>query len=157
MHEHKLLQKIASFIFKISCDFSLKSIIYMFWGLGTCSYSWKMLQNVKLAKFALRPGAGNMVNGILRKLVFLKVQNFVIKYLLFCFWWIYELVLGLCSLFCGLLFVFSNIFSLIWFTTLGIFLYRIKILFLYWRWMVMTGLKHEPLPLLILIQWWVCK
>ncbi|XP_021842676.1 uncharacterized protein [Spinacia oleracea] len=31
-----------------------------------------LLQNVNLAKFALRPGAGNMVNGILRKLVSLK-------------------------------------------------------------------------------------
>ncbi|KMT12974.1 hypothetical protein BVRB_4g090540 [Beta vulgaris subsp. vulgaris] len=29
-------------------------------------------ENVNLAKYALRPGAGNMVNGILRKLVFLK-------------------------------------------------------------------------------------
>nr|GLL22509.1 uncharacterized protein LOC109187232 isoform X1 [Ipomoea trifida] len=32
-------------------------------------------ENVKLAKFALRPGAGNMVNGILRKLVFLKEND----------------------------------------------------------------------------------
>ncbi|XP_057540192.1 uncharacterized protein LOC130818151 isoform X2 [Amaranthus tricolor] len=32
-------------------------------------------ENVKLAKFALRPGAGNMVNGILRKLVFLKDKD----------------------------------------------------------------------------------
>jgi len=31
------------------------------------------MQNVELAKVALRPGAGNMVNGILRKLVVLKV------------------------------------------------------------------------------------
>lgn len=31
------------------------------------------MQNVRLAKAALRPGAGNMVNGILRKLVTLKV------------------------------------------------------------------------------------
>lgn len=29
-------------------------------------------ENVRLAKAALRPGAGNMVNGILRKLVLLK-------------------------------------------------------------------------------------
>ncbi|KAG5064788.1 hypothetical protein JHK85_005971 [Glycine max] len=34
-----------------------------------------LLQNVKLAKFALRPGAGNMVNGILRKLVVLKEKE----------------------------------------------------------------------------------
>ncbi|KAH9604923.1 hypothetical protein KSS87_015354 [Heliosperma pusillum] len=32
-------------------------------------------ENVNLAKYALRPGAGNMVNGILRKLVFLKDTN----------------------------------------------------------------------------------
>lgn len=32
-----------------------------------------VLQNVRLAKAALRPGAGNMVNAILRKLVLLKV------------------------------------------------------------------------------------
>ncbi|KAF8410874.1 hypothetical protein HHK36_003411 [Tetracentron sinense] len=32
-------------------------------------------ENVKLAKVALRPGAGNMVNGILRKLVLLKEKN----------------------------------------------------------------------------------
>ncbi|KAG5053463.1 hypothetical protein JHK87_005661 [Glycine soja] len=32
-------------------------------------------ENVKLAKFALRPGAGNMVNGILRKLVVLKEKE----------------------------------------------------------------------------------
>ncbi|XP_024968740.1 uncharacterized protein LOC112508186 [Cynara cardunculus var. scolymus] len=32
-------------------------------------------ENVKLAKIALRPGAGNMVNGILRKLVLLKETN----------------------------------------------------------------------------------
>lgn len=32
-------------------------------------------ENVKLAKVALRPGAGNMVNGILRKLVLLKENN----------------------------------------------------------------------------------
>ncbi|KAI4366199.1 hypothetical protein MLD38_022107 [Melastoma candidum] len=32
-------------------------------------------ENVRLAKFALRPGAGNMVNGILRKLVMLKDTN----------------------------------------------------------------------------------
>lgn len=32
------------------------------------------MQNVSLAKAALRPGAGNMVNGILRKLVVLKVM-----------------------------------------------------------------------------------
>lgn len=31
------------------------------------------MQNVQLAKIALRPGAGNMVNGVLRKLVSLKV------------------------------------------------------------------------------------
>lgn len=31
------------------------------------------LQNVRLAKVALRPGAANMVNAILRKLVLLKV------------------------------------------------------------------------------------
>jgi len=35
------------------------------------------MQNVELAKVALRPGAGNMVNGILRKLVVLKVLLFV--------------------------------------------------------------------------------
>lgn len=35
------------------------------------------MQNVRLAKVALRPGAGNMVNGILRKLVVLKVFIFV--------------------------------------------------------------------------------
>jgi hypothetical protein len=34
------------------------------------------MQNVQLAKAALRPGAGNMVNGILRKLVVLKVLLF---------------------------------------------------------------------------------
>uniref|UniRef100_A0A803MWM5 SAM-dependent MTase RsmB/NOP-type domain-containing protein n=1 Tax=Chenopodium quinoa TaxID=63459 RepID=A0A803MWM5_CHEQI len=34
-----------------------------------------LLQNVNLAKFALRPGAGNMVNGILRKLVSLKDKD----------------------------------------------------------------------------------
>ncbi|OMO83754.1 Bacterial Fmu (Sun)/eukaryotic nucleolar NOL1/Nop2p [Corchorus capsularis] len=32
-------------------------------------------ENVKLAKVALRPGAGNMVNGILRKLVLVKENN----------------------------------------------------------------------------------
>uniref|UniRef100_A0A7N0RFK5 16S rRNA (cytosine(967)-C(5))-methyltransferase n=1 Tax=Kalanchoe fedtschenkoi TaxID=63787 RepID=A0A7N0RFK5_KALFE len=32
-------------------------------------------ENVRLAKVALRPGAGNMVNGILRKLLLLKEQN----------------------------------------------------------------------------------
>ncbi|KAJ4725295.1 putative Ribosomal RNA small subunit methyltransferase B [Melia azedarach] len=32
-------------------------------------------ENVRLAKVALRPGAGNMVNGILRKLVLLKEKN----------------------------------------------------------------------------------
>ncbi|KAF9601625.1 hypothetical protein IFM89_021091 [Coptis chinensis] len=32
-------------------------------------------ENVTLAKVALRPGAGNMVNGILRRLVFLKENN----------------------------------------------------------------------------------
>ncbi|KAL9233681.1 hypothetical protein vseg_008645 [Gypsophila vaccaria] len=32
-------------------------------------------ENVNLAKYALRPGAGNLVNGILRKLVFLKDTN----------------------------------------------------------------------------------
>ncbi|KAK2999575.1 hypothetical protein RJ639_024323, partial [Escallonia herrerae] len=32
-------------------------------------------ENVRLAKIALRPGAGNMVNGILRKLVLLKETN----------------------------------------------------------------------------------
>ncbi|KAA8527073.1 hypothetical protein F0562_008698 [Nyssa sinensis] len=32
-------------------------------------------ENVRLAKVALRPGAGNMVNGILRKLVLLKENN----------------------------------------------------------------------------------
>ncbi|KAJ0046083.1 hypothetical protein Pint_03846 [Pistacia integerrima] len=32
-------------------------------------------ENVRLAKVALRPGAGNMVNGILRKLVVLKEKN----------------------------------------------------------------------------------
>ncbi|XP_062168889.1 uncharacterized protein LOC133874953 isoform X2 [Alnus glutinosa] len=32
-------------------------------------------ENVRLAKVALRPGAGNMVNGILRKLVLLKESN----------------------------------------------------------------------------------
>ncbi|OVA20119.1 Bacterial Fmu (Sun)/eukaryotic nucleolar NOL1/Nop2p [Macleaya cordata] len=32
-------------------------------------------ENVRLAKIALRPGAGNMVNGILRKLVLLKEKN----------------------------------------------------------------------------------
>uniref|UniRef100_A0A2P2K2P6 SAM-dependent MTase RsmB/NOP-type domain-containing protein n=3 Tax=Rhizophora mucronata TaxID=61149 RepID=A0A2P2K2P6_RHIMU len=32
-------------------------------------------ENVRLAKLALRPGAGNMVNGILRKLVLLKENN----------------------------------------------------------------------------------
>ena len=31
------------------------------------------MQNVRLAKVALRPGAGNMVNAILRKLASLKV------------------------------------------------------------------------------------
>lgn len=31
-------------------------------------------QNVRLAKVALRPGAGDFVNGILRKLVSLKVS-----------------------------------------------------------------------------------
>ncbi|XP_056682581.1 uncharacterized protein [Spinacia oleracea] len=36
-------------------------------------------ENVNLAKFALRPGAGNMVNGILRKLVSLKVHIFLSK------------------------------------------------------------------------------
>ena len=35
-----------------------------------------MMQNVRLAKVALRPGAGNMVNAILRKLVLLKVLPF---------------------------------------------------------------------------------
>lgn len=44
----------------------------------SCSYCWIILQNVNLAKYALRPGAGNMVNGILRKLVFLKVQSFLV-------------------------------------------------------------------------------
>lgn len=34
------------------------------------------MQNVRLAKVALRPGAGNMVNAILRKLVLLKVCHF---------------------------------------------------------------------------------
>lgn len=34
-----------------------------------------LLQNVRLAKVSLRPGAGNMVNGILRKLVLLKEKN----------------------------------------------------------------------------------
>lgn len=33
-----------------------------------------ILQNVRLAKIALRPGAGDLVNGILRKLVSLKVS-----------------------------------------------------------------------------------
>ncbi|CAM8910034.1 unnamed protein product [Rhodiola kirilowii] len=33
-------------------------------------------ENVRLAKVALRPGAGNMVNGILRKLLLLKVSDF---------------------------------------------------------------------------------
>lgn len=37
-----------------------------------------ILQNVRLAKVALRPGAGNMVNGILRELVRLKVQYQII-------------------------------------------------------------------------------
>lgn len=37
------------------------------------------LQNVRLAKAALRPGAGNMVNAILRKLVLLKVCFFSSK------------------------------------------------------------------------------
>ncbi|GMP65003.1 hypothetical protein CsSME_00025988 [Camellia sinensis var. sinensis] len=32
-------------------------------------------ENVRLAKVALRPGAGNMVNGVLRKLVLLKENN----------------------------------------------------------------------------------
>ncbi|XP_073149601.1 uncharacterized protein [Henckelia pumila] len=32
-------------------------------------------ENVKVAKFALRPGAGNMVNAVLRKLVLLKESN----------------------------------------------------------------------------------
>ncbi|KAG5546730.1 hypothetical protein RHGRI_018789 [Rhododendron griersonianum] len=32
-------------------------------------------ENVRLAKVSLRPGAGNMVNGILRKLLFLKENN----------------------------------------------------------------------------------
>ncbi|XP_073281285.1 uncharacterized protein [Primulina huaijiensis] len=34
-----------------------------------------LLQNVKVAKFALRTGAGNMVNAVLRKLVLLKESN----------------------------------------------------------------------------------
>lgn len=32
---------------------------------------------MRLAKVALRPGAGNLVNGILRKLVLLKVYHFL--------------------------------------------------------------------------------
>lgn len=43
-----------------------------------CSDIWSKsctFQNVKLAKVALRPGAGNMVNGILRKLVLLQVRQ----------------------------------------------------------------------------------
>lgn len=34
-------------------------------------------ENVRLAKVSLRPGAGNMVNGILRKLVLLKEKDFL--------------------------------------------------------------------------------
>lgn len=32
---------------------------------------------MRLAKVSLRPGAGNLVNGILRKLVLLKVYHFL--------------------------------------------------------------------------------
>lgn len=39
-------------------------------------------QNVKLAKAALRVGAGNMVNALLRKLVLLKVIFLLFKYIL---------------------------------------------------------------------------
>ena len=38
------------------------------------------LQNVRLAKVALRPGAGNLVNAILRKLVLLKVCVLLYSY-----------------------------------------------------------------------------
>lgn len=38
------------------------------------------LQNVRLAKIALRPGAGDLVNGILRKLVTLKVFLFSLTF-----------------------------------------------------------------------------
>lgn len=44
------------------------------------------MQNVELAKVALRPGAGNMVNGILRKLVVLKVLHFFILNVLIVRW-----------------------------------------------------------------------
>eukprot|EP00268_Persea_americana_P038710 TRINITY_DN3831_c0_g1_i11.p1 TRINITY_DN3831_c0_g1~~TRINITY_DN3831_c0_g1_i11.p1 ORF type:complete len:220 (+),score=41.73 TRINITY_DN3831_c0_g1_i11:847-1506(+) len=37
--------------------------------------SFLKFKNVRLAKVALRPGAGNMVNGILRKLLLLKEKN----------------------------------------------------------------------------------
>lgn len=55
-----------------SCLLSLAadaiSFFFFFW--------FMVLQNVRLAKAALRPGAGNMVNAILRKLVLLKVLYF---------------------------------------------------------------------------------
>lgn len=38
------------------------------------------VQNVKLAKIALRPGAGNLVNGLLRKLISLMVCFFLVSY-----------------------------------------------------------------------------
>lgn len=48
------------------------------------------MQNVQLAKAALRPGAGNMVNGILRKLVVLKVYFLHMTYPLTAWAWYYK-------------------------------------------------------------------
>lgn len=76
------------------------------------------LQNVTLAKVALRPGAGDLVNGILRRLVVLKVCHLL--YPLWLMEWHFK--------------VFMNLWHF-WNR-------RKKILFLYQNWKVMIVPKH---------------